>query len=133
MGIEEAGYESLEPKIDFVETEIFKRMGEFKMTIDELQFLINKESEKYANLIEECLYEGTAFYLYKQFEGAMEACKDCGYYLLKMYIGDVYRMLDESYKKVNKAVLDSFGQETFNYCVKGVNRNETISKCRSNL
>jgi hypothetical protein len=28
--IEEAGYESLEPKIDFVETEILKRMGEFK-------------------------------------------------------------------------------------------------------
>lgn len=50
----------------------------------------------------------------------MEVCKDCGYYLLKMYIGDVYRMLDESYKKVNKAVLDSFGQETFNYCVKRV-------------
>ena len=28
--IEEAEYESLEPKIDFVETEILKRMGEFK-------------------------------------------------------------------------------------------------------
>lgn len=28
--IEETGYESLEPKIDFVETEILKRMGEFK-------------------------------------------------------------------------------------------------------
>lgn len=25
--IEEAGYESIEPKIDFVETEILKRMG----------------------------------------------------------------------------------------------------------
>ena len=89
------------------------------MTLDELQFLINKEAEIYANLIQECLYEETAFILYKQFEGAMEACKDCGYYLLKMYIGEAYSFLEESYKKVNKAVLDSFGQETFNYCVRG--------------
>lgn len=103
------------------------------MTIDELQFLINKEAELYANLIEECLYEEKVFMLYDNFVGAMEACKDCGYYVLRMYSADVYRMEDESYKKVNKAVLDRFGQETFNYCVKGVNRNETISKCRSNL
>lgn len=89
------------------------------MSLDELQFLINKEAELYANLIEECLYEETAFNLYKQFEGAMEACKDCGYYLLKLYTGDVYSLLEESYKKVNKAVLDAFGQKTFNYCVRG--------------
>lgn len=89
------------------------------MTIDELQFLINKEAEIYANLIKECSYEEKAFILYKQFEGAMEACRDCGYYVLIMYSADVYRMEEESYKKVNKAVLDSFGQETFNYCVRG--------------
>lgn len=89
------------------------------MTIDELQFLINKESEIYANLIEECLYEETAFICYKQFEGAMEVCKDCGYYLLNMYTGEAYSMLEESYKKVNKAVLENFGQEKFNYCVRG--------------
>lgn len=89
------------------------------MTIDELQFLINKEAEVYANLIGECLYEETAFILYKQFEGAMEAYKNCGYYILRLYSADAYRMEEESYKKVNKAVLDSFGQETFNYCVRG--------------
>ena len=89
------------------------------MTIDDLQFLINKEAEIYKNLIEECLYEDTAFILYKRFEGAMEACKDCGYYLLKIYYGEANMLLDESYKKVNKAVLDNFGQETFNYCVRG--------------
>lgn len=89
------------------------------MTIDDLQFLINKEAEIYANLIEECLYEETAFILYKRFEGSMEACKDCGYYLLKIYDGEAYMLLEESYKKVNKAVLDTFGQETFNYCVRG--------------
>ena len=89
------------------------------MTIDELQFLINKEAEVYANLIEECLYEETAFILYKQFEGAMEAHKNCGYYVLRMCSADVYRMEEESYKKVNKAILDTFGQETFNYCVRG--------------
>lgn len=89
------------------------------MTLNELQFLINKEAEIYANLIEECLYEETAFILYKRFEGAMEACEDCGYYLLKIYKGEAYMLLEESYKKVNKAVLDSFGQETFNYCVRG--------------
>lgn len=89
------------------------------MTIDELQFLINKEAEIYANLIEECLYEETAFICYKRLEGAMEACKDCGYYLLKIYAGEAYMLLEESYKKVNKAVLDSFGQETLNYCVRG--------------
>lgn len=94
-------------------------MENLKMTIDDLQFLINKEAEIYANLIEECLYEETAFILYKQFEGAMEACKDCGYYLLKIYYGEAYMLLEESYKKVNKAVLDNFGQETFNYCVRG--------------
>lgn len=42
------------------------------MTINELQFLINKEEEVYTNLIEECLYEETAFILYKQFEGAIK-------------------------------------------------------------
>ena len=89
------------------------------MTLDELQFLINKEAEIYANLIEDCLYEETAFILYKQFEGAMEAYRDCGYYVLRMYSADVYRMEEESYKKVNKAVLDAFGQEAFNHCVKG--------------
>lgn len=89
------------------------------MTIDDLQFLIKKEAEIYANLIEECLYEETAFILYKRFEGAMEACKDCGYYLLKIYAGEAYMLLEESYKKVNKAVLNSFGQETFNYCIRG--------------
>lgn len=89
------------------------------MTINDLQFLINKEAEIYANLIEECLYEETAFILYKRFEGAMEACKDCGYYLLKMYYGEANMLLEESYKKVNKAVLGSFGQETFNWCVRG--------------
>ena len=93
------------------------------MTIDELQFLINKEAEIYANLIEECLYEETAFILYNQFRGSMEACKDCGYYLLKIYAGEAYMLLEESYKKVNKSVLDNFGQETFNYCVKGGNNN----------
>lgn len=89
------------------------------MTLDDLQFLINKEAEVYANLIEECLYEETAFNLYKQFEGAMEACKNFGYYILRMYSADVYRMEEESYKKVNKAILEKFGQETFNYCVRG--------------
>lgn len=89
------------------------------MTIDELQFLINKEAEIYADLIEECLYEETVFILYNNFVGAMEACKDCGYYLLKIYYGEADMLLDESYKKVNKAVLDTFGQETFNYCVRG--------------
>lgn len=89
------------------------------MTIDELQFLINKEAEKYANLIEECLYEETVFICYMQFEGAMEACKDFGYCLLKISTGEFYSLLDESYKKVNKAVLENFGQETFNYCVRG--------------
>lgn len=49
----------------------------------------------------------------------MEVCKDCGYYLLKIYAGEAYMLLEESYKKVNKAVLDSFGQGTFNYCVRG--------------
>lgn len=89
------------------------------MTIDELQLLINKEAEIYADLIEECLYEETVIILYNNFVGAMETCKDCGYYLLKMYCGEAYSMLEESYKKVNKAVLDTFGQETFNYCVRG--------------
>lgn len=89
------------------------------MTIDDLQFLINKEAEVYANLIEECLYEEMAFILYKQFEGAMEAYKNCGYYILRMYRDDVYNMEEESYKKVNEAVLYKFGQETFNYCVRG--------------
>lgn len=28
--VEESGYENIEPKLDFVETEILKRMGEFK-------------------------------------------------------------------------------------------------------
>ena len=89
------------------------------MTLNDLQFLINKEAEIYANLIEECLYEETAFILYKQFEGAMEAHKNCGYYCLRMYRADVYRMEEESYKKVNKAVLENFGKEAFNYCVRG--------------
>ena len=31
------------------------------MTLDDLQFLINKEAEIYTNLIEECLYEETVF------------------------------------------------------------------------
>lgn len=88
------------------------------MTINELQFLINKEAEVYVDLIKECLYEETAFILYKQFEGAMEAHKNCGYYVLRNSV-DVYRMEEESYKKVNKAILDTFGQETFNYCVRG--------------
>lgn len=69
------------------------------MTIDELQFLINKEAEIYANLIEECLYEETAFIVYKQFEGAMEACKNCGYYLLKMYTGEAYSLLEKAIKR----------------------------------
>lgn len=89
------------------------------ITLDELQFLINKEAEIYVNLIEDCIYEETVFMVYKRFEGSMEACKDFVYYLLNMYSGEAHMLLDESYKKVNKAVLDSFGQETFNYCVRG--------------
>ena len=88
------------------------------MTLDDLQFLINKEAEIYVDLIGDCLYEETVFILYDNFVGAMEACKDCGYYLLNLHIGEAYSLLEESYKKVNKAVLDSFGQETFNYCVR---------------
>lgn len=89
------------------------------MTIDDLQFLINKEAEIYADLVGDCLYEETVFILYNNFVGAMEACKDCGYYLLKLHIGEANMLLEESYKKVNKCILENFGQETFNYCVGG--------------
>ena len=30
----------------------------------------------------------------------------------------------ESYKKVNKCILENFGQETFNYCVRGRKNNK---------
>ena len=89
------------------------------MTIDDLQFLIEKETEYYVNNIEECLYESEVFSQYYGFVGAMFAFKSIGKYFLGLYYGEVYMMEYESYKKVNKAVLDNFGQETFNYCVRG--------------
>lgn len=60
------------------------------MTLNDLKFLIEKETEYFVNNIEEGLY-----------------------------YGEVYMMECESYKKVNKAILNTFGQGTLNYCVRG--------------
>ena len=78
------------------------------MTIDDLQFLINKEAEIYANLIEECVYEQMAFILFKNFEGAMEACKNFGYYILRMYsAGFIYLFIAFFFHSINISTIHS--------------------------
>lgn len=89
------------------------------MTIDDLKYLIEEETEYYIINIEECLYESEVFSQYYGFVGAMFAFKSIGKYFLGPYFGEVYMMEVESYKKVNRCILENFGQEAFNYCVRG--------------